>query len=135
MTIELFCKMSRKIWRFRSVVFCYDRGKNRLSQISALVNLVLGGICLVCLMDILNKTRQPRSLLAKWPLCHHAVHFLEKSRFSYGISEFVNLHLLADPTYPRNPKTFGQELRKKRMDLGVQIKELARLVRVTSEQL
>jgi len=64
---------------------------------------------------------------------NHAEHFLEKSRLTYGISEFVNLHLLADPTYPRNPKTFGQELRKKRMDLGLQIKELARLVRVTSD--
>jgi DNA-binding transcriptional regulator YiaG len=41
--------------------------------------------------------------------------------------------LLADPTYPGNPKTFGQELRKKRMDLGLQIKDLARLVNVTSD--
>ena len=63
----------------------------------------------------------------------HAEHFLEKSRLTYGIPEFVNLHLLANPTYPRNPKTFGQELRKKRMDLGLQTKELARLVRVTSD--
>jgi len=64
---------------------------------------------------------------------NHAEHFLEKSRLRCIISEFVKLHLLADPTYPRNPKTFGQELRKKRMDLGLQIKELARLVRVTSD--
>jgi len=64
---------------------------------------------------------------------NHAEHFLEKSRLTCAISEFVNLHLLADSTYPRNPKTFGQELRKKRMDLGLQIKELARLVHVTSD--
>ena len=64
---------------------------------------------------------------------NHAEHFLEKSRVTCAISEFVNLHLLANPTYPRSPKTFGQELRKKRMDLGLQIKELARLVHVTSD--
>jgi len=48
---------------------------------------------------------------------NHAEHFLEKSRLTCAISELVNLHLLANPTYPRNPKTFGQELREKRMDL------------------
>jgi len=64
---------------------------------------------------------------------NHAEHFLEKSRLSCTISGFVNLHLLANPTYPRSQKTFGEELRKKRMDLGLQIKELARLVRVTSD--
>jgi len=42
--------------------------------------------------------------------------FLEKSRLTCAISKFVNLHFLANPTYPRNPKTFGQKLRKKRMD-------------------
>jgi len=64
---------------------------------------------------------------------NHAEHFLEKSRVTYSISELVNLQLLADPSYPRNPTTFGQELRKKRMDLGLQIKELARLVHVTCD--
>jgi len=64
---------------------------------------------------------------------NHAEHFLEKSRLSCTISGFVNLHLLANPTYPRSQKTFGEELRKKRMDLGLQIKELARLVNVTSD--
>jgi len=44
----------------------------------------------------------------------------------------VNLHLLADPTYPRNPKTSGEKLRKKRVGLGLQIKELPRLVHGTS---
>ena len=43
------------------------------------------------------------------------------------------MHLLADPSYPRNPTTFGQELRKKRMDLGLKIKELAELINVTSD--
>jgi DNA-binding transcriptional regulator YiaG len=64
---------------------------------------------------------------------NRAEHFLEKSRLTYAISEFVNLHLPANPTYPTNPKTFGQELRKKPMDLGLQIKELAKLVHVTCD--
>ena len=63
----------------------------------------------------------------------HAEHFLEKSRLTCAISEFVNLYLLANPTYPRNPKTFGQELRKKRMDLGLQVKELARFLGVADD--
>lgn len=64
---------------------------------------------------------------------NRAEHFLEKSRLTCAISEFVNLLILADPTYPRNPKTSGQELSKKRMDLGLQIKELARLIHVRSD--
>jgi len=47
------------------------------------------------------------------------------------LSRKVNLKLLADPTYPIKPKTFGQRLRKKRMDLGLQIKELAAHLGVT----
>jgi len=64
---------------------------------------------------------------------NHAGHFLERTTLRHIISELVNLHLLADPTYPRNPRTFGERLRKKRMDLGLEIKELARLVKVTSD--
>jgi len=66
-------------------------------------------------------------------LANHAGHFLEKPTLTHIISELVNLHVLADPTYPRNPITFGQRLRKKRMDLGLQIGELARLIKVTSD--
>jgi hypothetical protein len=62
-----------------------------------------------------------------------AEHFLEKPTLTHTISELVNLFLLADPTYPRNPKTFGQKLRKKQMDLGLEIKELAGLINVTSD--
>lgn len=64
---------------------------------------------------------------------NHAGHFLEKPTLTHTISELVNIHLLADPTYPANPRTFGQELRKKRMDLGLRTKELARLIEVTSD--
>jgi len=66
-------------------------------------------------------------------LANHAGHFLEKLTPIHTISELVNLHLLADPTYPRDPIAFGQRLRKKRMDLGLEIKELARLIKVTSD--
>lgn len=64
---------------------------------------------------------------------NHTAHFSEKSAATYTISELVNLQALADPTYPANPRTFGEELRKKRMDLGLQTKELARLVSVTPD--
>lgn len=67
------------------------------------------------------------------PLANHAGHFLENPTLTHIISELVNLHVLADLTYPRNPTTFGQRLRKKRMDLGLEIKELARLIEVTSD--
>ena len=66
-------------------------------------------------------------------MANHAGHFLEKPTFTRTISELVNLHVLADPTYPRNPISLGQRLRKKRMDLGLEIKELARLIKVTSD--
>jgi len=35
--------------------------------------------------------------------------------------------------YPIEPKTFGERLRKKRMDLGLQIKELAEFLGVTDD--
>ncbi len=38
-----------------------------------------------------------------------------------------------NPSYPREPKTLGERIRKARMDKGLQIKELARLVGVTED--
>ena len=35
-----------------------------------------------------------------------------------------------NPTYPEDPKTFGQALRKARIDAGLQIKELAKEIGV-----
>jgi len=64
---------------------------------------------------------------------NHREHFSEKSTPTCIISELVNLHLLADPTYPGDPRTFGQEPRKKRMDLDLQIKELTGLINVISD--
>ncbi|MFH1778786.1 MAG: helix-turn-helix transcriptional regulator [Candidatus Omnitrophota bacterium] len=36
-----------------------------------------------------------------------------------------------NPKYPKNPKKFGERLRKKRMDLGLTMKDIARKVGVT----
>jgi len=63
----------------------------------------------------------------------HAGHFIEKSRLFHLVSRKINLKLLADPTYPIRPKNFGQKLRKKRMDLGLQIKELAKYFGVNQD--
>jgi len=37
-----------------------------------------------------------------------------------------------DPTYPEHPNTLGEKLRKARMDAGLEIKELASMIGVTS---
>ncbi len=63
----------------------------------------------------------------------HAGHFIKKFKSLYLISKKINLKLLADPTYPIKPKTLGLKLRKKRMDLGLQIKELAQFLSVTQD--
>ena len=38
-----------------------------------------------------------------------------------------------DIKYPKNPKTFGGRLRKTRMDKGLQIKDLAKIIGVSSD--
>jgi len=62
-----------------------------------------------------------------------AEHFIEKFKSLYPLSRKINSKLLADPTYPIKPKTFGKKLGKKRMDLGLQIKELAEYLGVTRD--
>lgn len=42
----------------------------------------------------------------------------------YTFNIEVNL-LEYNPKYPKNPKNFGEKLRKKRMDLGLTMRELA----------
>ena len=42
----------------------------------------------------------------------------------YTLNVEINL-LQCSPKYPKNPKTFGETLRKKRMDLGLTMRELA----------
>lgn len=63
----------------------------------------------------------------------HAEHLLEKPEPFYTFTRKVNLKLLANPSYPTEPETFGQKLRKKRMDLGLQLKELAQFFGVTED--
>ena len=44
----------------------------------------------------------------------------------------VELNLLDfNPKYPKNPKTLGEQIRKKRMDLGLTMRELAEKLGVT----
>lgn len=42
----------------------------------------------------------------------------------------INL-LKFNPKYPENPKNFGERLRKKRMDMGLTMKEIAQRLGVT----
>ena len=58
-------------------------------------------------------------------------HFIEKLKSLFLISRKINQKLSADSTYSINLKTFGQKLRKKRMNLGLQLKELAQFIDVT----
>ena len=39
----------------------------------------------------------------------------------------------SNPSYPLHPKTFGQSLRKQRMDKGLLIKELGKIVGVSPD--
>lgn len=48
----------------------------------------------------------------------------------YTFNIEVNL-LEYDPKYPKNPQNFGQRLRKKRMDLGLTMREIAEKVGVS----
>lgn len=48
-------------------------------------------------------------------------------RFLYTFETHFNT-LEFNPEYPANPKTRGERIRKARMDMGLQIKELASLL-------
>ena len=66
----------------------------------------------------------------------HALQNLENS--AYNDRYFYNVALefpkdLFNPDYPANPKTFGEKLRKARLDAGLNIKELADIIGVTDE--
>jgi len=52
--------------------------------------------------------------------------------FIYSIELQLNLCEF-DSDYPREPKTLGEMIRKARLDKGMQAKELAKLIGVTSE--
>ena len=67
----------------------------------------------------------------------HAAQNIEKHAFSppsgcYLVSrKFSKNHFIK--SYPINPSDFGERLRKARMDAGLQIKDLARMLGVTEE--
>ena len=54
------------------------------------------------------------------------------SEESYSLSIPIPKQIFNDD-YPVNPKTFGERLRKARMDAGFQIKEFAEIIGVTQD--
>ena len=50
----------------------------------------------------------------------------------YAVSKEFNF-LESNPSYPLHPKTFGQMLRKQRMDKSLLIKELAKIISVSPD--
>jgi ribosome-binding protein aMBF1 (putative translation factor) len=53
-----------------------------------------------------------------------------EGRLVYTFEIEINL-LEFNPKYPKNPKNFGERIRKKRMDLGLTMKDVAEKVGVT----
>ena len=63
----------------------------------------------------------------------HAKHLCKQNKvLVYVVSKEFNF-LEFNPSYPAHPKTFGQMLRKQRMDKGLLIKELAKIVGVSPD--
>ncbi len=48
----------------------------------------------------------------------------------YTLNVTINLNDY-NPKYPKNPKTFGERIRKKRMDLGLTMKEVSQKLGVS----
>ena len=53
-----------------------------------------------------------------------------EGRLVFTVECEINL-LEFNPKYPKNPKNFGERLRKKRMDMGLTMKEIAKTLEVT----
>ncbi len=64
---------------------------------------------------------------------NHAAHNSNISGV-YTLELSINL-LDSNPKYPKNPKTLGEKIRKARMDRALKIKELAKLIGVTSDSI
>lgn len=47
----------------------------------------------------------------------------------YVVTKHINLKKMANPGYPSNPKTFGQKLRKWRLDNNLTIKALSKIIK------
>jgi DNA-binding transcriptional regulator YiaG len=56
---------------------------------------------------------------------NHAEQHNNFPQFTYHLSQKINL-IIFNPRYPKNPKTIGERIRKARMELGLEIKELAK---------
>ena len=68
----------------------------------------------------------------------HAVQNSKFSRFIHpGIYQITLLipKFVFNKNYPKNPINFGEKLRRKRIDSGLQIKELAKMIGVTEDTL
>jgi len=65
----------------------------------------------------------------------HTEPFNVKSKFDFWNNSYTLLIPISQQVfnndYPVNPKTFGERLRKARMNAGLQIKELAAMIGVT----
>tara|TARA_B100000315_G_scaffold32482_1_gene27385 strand:+ start:275 stop:496 length:222 start_codon:yes stop_codon:yes gene_type:complete len=48
---------------------------------------------------------------------------------------FNPLDFLSEEDYPLNPKTIGEHIRKRRMDLGLEQKDLAKIIGVTESSI
>ena len=57
---------------------------------------------------------------------------ISKYAFIYPLELDINL-LELNPKYPKEPNTLGERIRNARMDNGLQIKELAKLIGVTPD--
>ena len=68
---------------------------------------------------------------ASHSLNHPKSSFLNQNR-NYSLNIPIPKEIFNDD-YPVNPKTFGEKLRKARMDAGLQIKELAEIIGVTPD--
>ena len=54
------------------------------------------------------------------------------SRDTCKVSKKLNL-LYLRPDYPREPRTLGERIRNRRMNLGLKVRELAKMFRVTED--
>ena len=63
----------------------------------------------------------------------HAKHLCKQFCLVYKISKSIDFRRLHKPSYSAHPKTFGEKLRKWRIDRGLFIKDLAKMIDVTPD--
>ncbi len=62
----------------------------------------------------------------------HAGHYYHQDKAIYSLEKSIPIRVFT-PECPENPQTFGEHLRKERIDAGLQIKELAAEIGVTQD--